>query len=504
MTDNYTFAPCSKKQALMLEDRATLTILGGAAGSGKSYTLLLDPLKHISDPNYHAIIFRRTNVQLKGQGGLWQTCRAMYQQIPHPNKPIFKEQGMTVVFPSGATIKFSHLEHLKNIYDHQGLQYSAVYFDEGTHYPFEMIDYLMSRLRSAAKVDAYMKISCNPDPQSWIREFIEKDYLDVDGYPRLDQDGVVMWYVRQGGDLVWGSTEKELLSQFPDLIPTSFCWVSATIEDNPILMEQEPAYKARLLALNPIDKARLLYGNWFVEPEGQSYMDRKFFKKADKVPTKAVACRAWDKAASEFNPDGDSNRFCDYTASTKMYKDHVGDIYVTGEYHESNRDHHSGILGKFRSRAGPRDIQIENQALMDGPEVVQILPKDPSAAGLYEFQESCKKLNAIGIRTKEDPAPSRASKLTKVLPFCAALECGNVYIVESTFEKASLTAFYKELEGFDGERSNGRAGKHDDVVDTLASNYAYLAKTKLHKIIPRNQIPSTSISKELVENKLKY
>ena len=52
--------------------------------SGKSYTMILDPLKYVHDPNFNAIVFRRTSVQLSGQGGLWQTARSVYSKIPKP------------------------------------------------------------------------------------------------------------------------------------------------------------------------------------------------------------------------------------------------------------------------------------------------------------------------------------------------------------------------------------------------------------------------------------
>ena len=39
-----TFAPASRKQQMVLESDAQILIIGGAAGSGKSYLLQLMPL----------------------------------------------------------------------------------------------------------------------------------------------------------------------------------------------------------------------------------------------------------------------------------------------------------------------------------------------------------------------------------------------------------------------------------------------------------------------------
>lgn len=477
--------------------------------SGKSYTLILDPLKYVDDPEFNAIVFRRTSVQLLGQGGLWQTARSVYSKVPAPFTPRFKEKGLWVIFPKltkdgeldldvrgkiqdGARIQFMHMEHEKDKENHQGLQYSGVYFDEGTHFTWPMVEYLFSRLRSGAAIDSYLKLSCNPDPDSFLLDFLVEHYLDSEGYPLENMAGVVKWYIRQEDKLYWGDSEEEVMNLFPeigeDLEATSFCFIPATIEHNPILRKKEPMYEKRLKALNPIDKARLYYGNWFARPEGQSYADRNFFRKADRIPTSAICCRAWDKASSEFNPNGEgSNKWPDYTASIKMYKDNNGDIYITGEYHESCRDPISKELGRFRKRAGPRDICMENQARFDGKDCVVVLPKDPGQSGAVEFSESCKKLNSAGFVVKADPAASNSSKLTRFLPFASALENGNVYIVESTFEKQALESFYKELEKFDGERSKSHIGKHDDWVDAVASAYNYLAQTRHVRIVRRNQ-----------------
>lgn len=318
--------------------------------------------------------------------------------------------------------------------------------------------------------------------------------------------GVVKWYVLYEDQLYWADTEDEARAIFPDydLEPTSFCFVPATIKDNPVLRKLEPGYEARLKALNPIDKARLYHGNWYVQPEGQSYADRNYFKKADKVPIDAICCRAWDKAASEYNPNAEgSNRFPDYTASIKMYKDRAGDIYISGEYHEDCRDKVSNVLGRFRKRAGPRDLAISKQAHYDGKDCKIILPKDPGQSGATEFQESCKKLNSEGFVVKADPASSNASKLTRFLPFASALENGNIYIVESTFEPTALEALYKELEKFDGERSKAHEGKHDDWVDSISAAYNYLSAAKNHKIVVRNQKSSSSLVKDVMSEYMK-
>lgn len=103
---------------------------------------------------------------------------------------------------------------------------------------------------------------------------------------------------------------------------------------------------------------------------------------------------------------------------------------------------------------GERDQLIEQQAHVDGAEVTIVLPKDPSGAGVVEYQESAKKLISKGFSVKPDAMANNKSKLTKFSPFSSACQNGFVYIVEDSFpNQATLEHFYKELEIFNGERS---------------------------------------------------
>jgi hypothetical protein len=101
------------------------------AGSGKSFLLQMLPLRYTGDPNTNCIMFRRTGVQLKGAGGLIDTARTIYSKLPKKHQPKFKEQAMEAQFPTGAKIKWSHMEHVKDKFNHQGLQYTLIGFDEG-------------------------------------------------------------------------------------------------------------------------------------------------------------------------------------------------------------------------------------------------------------------------------------------------------------------------------------------------------------------------------------
>ena len=473
--------PQEGAQEVALGSKADVTIYGGAAGSGKSYIMLLRPLLQIEDPNFNCVFFRRTGPQLSGAGGLWSEAKKMYADW----FPRIVENERKMTFPSGAVIKFSHMEHERNAIDHQGLQYSQVYFDEGTHFLESQVTYLMSRLRSDAECDSTMFVSCNPDPDSFIADWIDW-WLDDSGYPDKAKCGVIRHYIVVDETPVFADTEQELVDDYRGQIyiqdnegneiyvpPKTMTFIGGTIFDNPALIRANPKYLAELNSLPHIEKSRLLHGNWYARPEGSSYFQRQWLQKAETVPYSAVYCRAWDKAATS---PSELNTHPDYTACVKMAKCKDGNFYILGSHHPQNHDKKfPDVFGRFRETSGSRDKLILKQAVHDGSDCAVVLAQDPGSAGITEYQESAKKLITEGFTVKKDPTPAQLAKLTRYGPFASAAETGLVYIVESTFTKQSLEAFYKENEAFDGERSTKT--RKDDWPDATASAFNYLCKT---------------------------
>lgn len=473
--------PQKGAQERALNSEADVVVYGGAAGAGKSHMMLMRPLLQVDDPRFQAVFFRRTGTQLKGAGGLWDEAKNMYE----PWKPRIQETERKATFPTGATIQFSHMEHVKDRMNHQGLQYSLIVFDEATHFEEEQITYLMSRLRSAAEGDSQMFLSCNPDPDSFLAGWIEW-WLDEDGYPDKEKSGIIKYYTLRGGSIILADTEKGLEEKVPgctqiwDVNSEEFIYAPAktitfiggTIFDNPALISSNPNYLSELNSLPDIEKARLLHGNWYARPEGSSYFHRDWVKKATHVPVGAVYCRAWDKAATE---PSEVNTSPDYTAGIKIAKDRNGDFYLIGDFHEQNHDKaFPEVYGRFRERPGGRDVLIERQAKHDGKDITVIFSQDPGSAGVTEFVESSKKLIHQGYRVQKDPMPTANSKIARFSPFSSACELGIVYIVESTFNKATLAAFYSEMEAFNGERSTRT--RKDDWPDAVASGFNWLCR----------------------------
>jgi len=245
----------SEKQMEFLSSEADIGLYGGGAGGGKSFGLLMTPLYHIDVPKFNAVFFRRSIVELRNAGGLWQESKNLYFDVNGTPREVYMDWN----FKSGANIKFAHLENDNAVYNWQGSQIALLGFDEVTHFSEHQFFYLLSRNRSTCGIKPYIRATCNPDKDSWVRRFIDW-WIDPDtGYAIPERSGVLRWFIRKDGKLLWGNTKEELL---PFGNPKSVTFIPALLQDNKILMENDPNYLSNLEAQNKVERAKLLEGNW--------------------------------------------------------------------------------------------------------------------------------------------------------------------------------------------------------------------------------------------------
>lgn len=263
--------PQEGPQEQFLGSSADIAIYGGAAGGGKTWALLMEPLRHIGNPKFGAVFFRRTTVQIRNEGGLWDESTKLYPDLGGDPS----EHVLTWKFPKGSSISFAHLEHDKTRLNWQGSQIPLLCFDELTHFSAAQFWYMLSRNRSMCGVRPYVRATCNPDPDSWVAEFIAWWIDQNTGYAIPDRAGKVRWFVRVGDQIMWADSPDDLTQYtMPDeggnQVPVpakSVTFIPAALTDNKALMAADPGYMANLLALSSIERERLLGGNWKVRAE---------------------------------------------------------------------------------------------------------------------------------------------------------------------------------------------------------------------------------------------
>lgn len=267
--------PQAGPQEAFLSSPADIVIYGGAAGSGKTFGELLEPLHFIQTvPGFGAVIFRRTTPQITSQGGLWDTASEIYPHLrATPNRTDLK----WVFPPFGNAVKMAHLEYEKHMYDYQGSQIPLIEFDELCHFTEPQFWYLLSRNRSVCGVRPYIRATCNPDPDSWVAKLISW-WLDPEtGYPIQERSGILRWFVRVNNVLVWADTPDVLAAEYPDIPAKSLTFIPAKLDDNPALTQKDPQYRANLLAMGHVDTMRLLYGNWKIRASAGDVFRREWF-----------------------------------------------------------------------------------------------------------------------------------------------------------------------------------------------------------------------------------
>lgn len=273
----------------VLSSAADIVISGGAAGAGKTFGLLLEPLRHIQVPNFGGVIFRRTYPMIRAEGGLWDASQKLYGQIVgSAPRESFMEWSL-----GKAKMKFAHMQHEKNKLDWQGSEIPFIGFDELTHFTKTMFFYLLSRNRSTCGVRPYVRATCNPDPDSWVAEFIAW-WIDQDtGFPIPERQGVLRYFMIDNDNYIWGDTADEVVQlgwhaiehmvessgADPRDFVKSVTFIGGSIFDNKELLSKDPGYLGNLNSQPAEVRAQLLEGNWKVKITDRDIYD--FYAFAD-------------------------------------------------------------------------------------------------------------------------------------------------------------------------------------------------------------------------------
>lgn len=424
-------------QTAFLSCPADMVIYGGGAGGGKSWSLLMEPLRHIGNPHFNATFFRRTFPQIRNPGGLWDASMELYPHVG--GKP--KESDLKWLFPSGSYAVMRHLKLEKDVLNWQGTELVYVAFDELTHFTEYQFWYLVSRLRSTSGVSPYLRGSCNPDPDSFVRELIDW-WIDDDGFANPDRAGVVRHFVRRDNALHW--------SDEPTAETRSLTFIPSTVYDNPALLKKDPNYLSNLKALPQVDRDRLLGGNWNVKPTAGKVFKNHWFQLVNDIPQVLSWVRCWDFAATAKAVAGGDP---DWTVGILMGRLANGHVVI--------RD-------VFRDRLGPDQVERAVLAIAsrDGADVAIRWFQDPGQAGVWQserLRSLTRGYDSRGITTKMD-------KLTRSRPLARAAEFGELQLLQAAWNDPLIN----ELIQFPD-------GAHDDQVDAAAGAYAALTGEGLHR-----------------------
>ncbi len=230
------------KQLKLMQCPADETFFGGAKGGGKTDGMLGDFLAHASRNGDAAIgiFFRRSYKELED---VIERSKYIYNKMG----AVFKISTNTWIFPNGAILRLRYIERDTDVMKYQGQSYSWICIDELGNYPSPYVyNNMLSCLRSAKGVKCQMRSSGNPGGpgHAWVkRRFIDGQTPDkIYSFNTFIPDGE-------------GGTSKVTFSR---------CFIPSNVNDNKILMRNDPMYVARLHQLPEHLKRAFLFGDWDV------------------------------------------------------------------------------------------------------------------------------------------------------------------------------------------------------------------------------------------------
>ena len=426
-------------QSEFLSCGADIILFGGKAGSGKSWGLLADPLRHKDVHGFMAVTFRRTRPEITRAGSLWDTSAELYPQLGAEPRV----STLSWIWPSGSRHDFGNLEHEQDLYSWQGAQIAQLQFDELTTFTKKQFLFLFSRNRTTCGVRPCIRATCNPDPDSWVLDLV-RWYLDEKGYPDPKKCGIIRWLIVDNGVFIFAKTKAELGKLYPTKEPKSFTFIPGELAP-----QLGAEYASNLDALEEHDRLRLKEGNWFARPRGGLY-DRSMFAIVDKVPGRVAHCtRFWDFAATKEEGAKDP----DFTAAVKTAS------LADGTYK---------VLDAFEDRWEPEDAisAFESTAKADGRAVKVAWEEEGGSSGKFvsaSLTKSVRGWHSEGIR-------STGSKLERAKPALAQVRSkkpapgqsrgGNVLLLRGPWNER----FLQRLEAFGGQG-------HDDMADAFHGSF---------------------------------
>ena len=394
--------------------------------------MLYEPLRHVDNPRFNAVIFRKNSTQIMNAGGLFDASQELYRKYPGASPR--KTPSPQWIFPTGAKVFFRHLENDDAIYAWQGSEICLLEFDELTHFTEKQFFYLLSRNRSTSGIRPYCRCSCNPDSDSWIAKFIQWWWDPDTGYAIPERSGKIRYMARINEELVWGDSPEDVIQHAKDADydieitkddVKSVSFVLSTIYDNQVLMKADPGYMANLKALSIVERERLLFGNWLIKPAAGLFFPRNALPELlEDVPDDVVRwVRAWDLAATDTDEGGDPA----YTASVLLGKRRDGRYVIA--------DATNNRYKAEKVRALVKQCAVADKAKYKRVKIRMSI--DPGQAGKEQSQSYIKMLAGFTVSMVKESG----SKESRAEPFAAQWQAGNVDVVAGPWTEALLSQY---------------------------------------------------------------
>ena len=255
--------------------------------------MLMEGLYDLRNKHYNSVLFRKNKDDfdnIENESKRWFTNLGKYNK---------SKDDMTWNFKTGAKMSFDHFDMtLKDFEDkYRGQQIAYIGIDELPQIPFEFLKILMGSNRNTVGIRSRIIGTCNPDPLSWLRKFLnwwiaDKDTIYPDGEKHPERhglpipwrNGVVRYFFITGNNVdnvVWGDTPEDVYRQAKEEIDSlwdpklalfgydkvtfavkSAVFIKASIMENKALLKNDLNYVSSILNKSPEERAKEWEGNW--------------------------------------------------------------------------------------------------------------------------------------------------------------------------------------------------------------------------------------------------
>lgn len=299
-------------RCITVTGRDHLYMTDGYTINHNTVTMLFEPIYDIKNKHFNGIIFRKNKDDFEN---IINESKRWFSRLGRYNK---SKDDMTWNFNTGAKLGLTIYDMPMSDFDikYRGQQFAYIGIDELPQMPFEMFKFLMTSNRNTVGVHSRILGTCNPDPLSWLRKFLDwwignentiysdgKRHPERKGFVIPERDGAVRYcYMPDDSvdNIIWGDTPEEVYEQCKEMIDdawdpeweqygytkTSFfvksvTFIKASLKDNKALLKNDPGYIASLLNQPPEIRAREFDGNWDVIKMGDDiiqahHLDRIF------------------------------------------------------------------------------------------------------------------------------------------------------------------------------------------------------------------------------------
>ena len=269
--------PRTEAQKAALASPADIVFFGGAAGSLKTETMLVDAALESSNPNLRAIIFRQQFTQMTD---IVDKTRRLYNAM---GAKYVGPPSWTWTFPSGAKIRLAYISTDRDIWEYLGPRYSFIGFDESTFHSEYQVRNMLGRLSSTDRsLRLRMRLGSNPGSigAAWHKAMFLRGACPIHGLDKCAKPGKLYWDAR------WPSDHYPL--QDPDGNGFSIAFIPGRLSDHNLLDDK---YVYRLRMMSGSLSAAMEQGCW-CELQGAYFANWKASKMV--IPYATVNAQWWD------------------------------------------------------------------------------------------------------------------------------------------------------------------------------------------------------------------